>query len=170
MRNWDFSINWRRIDLVVLTQKSDVSTGQLLSSWPITFNVTAPFDDFCEHNFVNHLNTYFKLCVRIISMKWMELFMCLKLDACLNARQDEAHNPLNMIFSSHPWSLASENRVIQQFPTPYQSCLCHTNFRLLVLGPRGGWLCSMLEVWTSLSTFCWLCGRICCAQKKIKYV
>lgn len=69
MRNWDFSINWRRIDLVVLTQKSDVSTGQLLSSWPITFNVTAPFDDFCEHNFVNHLNTYFKLCVRIISVK-----------------------------------------------------------------------------------------------------
>lgn len=35
--------------------------------------------------------------------------MCLKLNTCLNARQDEVHNPLNMVFSCCTWSLVSEN-------------------------------------------------------------
>lgn len=66
-------------------------------------------DAFCEHNLLNHLSTYLKLHTRKIPVKWMELFMCLKLDTCLNARQDGAHNPLNIVFSSCTWSLVNEN-------------------------------------------------------------
>lgn len=40
LRNWDFSLNWRRIDLPVLTKKKDVSAAQSVSSWPTTFIVT----------------------------------------------------------------------------------------------------------------------------------
>lgn len=123
---------------MLLRQKRDVSTGRLLSSWAITFFVTAASDAFWEHSVVNHLSAYIKLCTRIIPVKWMELFMCLKLDTCLNVRQDEAHNPLNMIFSSCTWSLVSENtychRALHGTLTIFPLC---THFKVLDPGSMG---------------------------------
>lgn len=142
-------------------------TEQLISSWPITFNVNASFDDFCEHNLVNHLNTYLKLCVRIIPVKSVKLFMCLKSDKCSKVRQAEAHNPLNMMLSSHPWSLVSENTVMGGCTSSHPSCLCPLFSGYQPLAPQGGQLWS--TVWTSLNTSCWLRSRICCIQKKIVF-
>lgn len=139
--------------------------GQLIFSWPITFNVTAPFDDFCEHNLVNHLNTYLKLCVRIIPGKSVELFTCLKSDKCPKVRQAEAHNPLNMMFSSHSWSLVSENTVMGECTSSHPSCLCPLFSGYQPLAPQGGQLWS--TVCTSQSTSCWLRSRTCCTQKKM---
>lgn len=157
VRNWDFSLNWRRTDLMVLREKR--WTGQLNSCWPITFNITSPFDNFCEHSLVNHLNTYLKLCIRIIPVRSVELFMCLKSDKYSKVRQAEAHNPLNM-FSSHLWNLVSENIVTGECTSSHPSCLCPLFSGYQSLASQGGQLWS--TVWTSQSTSCWLCSRICC--------
>lgn len=162
-RKWDFYLNWRRT--MVLTRKRDVSTGQLVSSYPITFTGTPAFDAFSEYNLLNRLSRYLKLCTTIIPLKWMEATMCFKLDTCLNMRQSEAHNPLTMIFSSCPWSLVSDNahshRAIPN-TSPVLSVHSFQGTRPWIHGEDD---CSMLEALASLSTFCWLCSRICCAQK-----
>lgn len=104
-RMWDFYLNWRRT--MFLAQRRDVSTGQLVSSYPIIFTGTPVSDAFSEYSLLNHLSAYSKLCTTIIPVKWMEVTM--RLDTSLNVRQNEAHNPLNMVFSSCTWSLVSEN-------------------------------------------------------------
>lgn len=54
---------------MILTQKRDVSTGQLVSSYPITFTGIPVSDAFSKYNLLNHLSAYLKLCTTTIPVK-----------------------------------------------------------------------------------------------------